>query len=416
MSLRHKASRQRAALENPFVFHAQIANAAGSRLHLIPPENESVSLLRQVKAYHERRSFQAIAHCLENTPGSPPDAVILALTLMIWPAGSYDASTSRYPVSPLTYGQNLDFFSNMNLSPTIIQQIHNFYRLLETRGGIDGLALVGQKHIVSFADTVVSSRLGVRPLWPWPNQLLSVLEAFADLVLDPHAFQLSSVMGRGFSPVQDVNLQRILSLACRLTLALDLFHRDAPMGPPIWQLCPVRNAVQHQLCAVDPPTDPRPSQEEAVDNMVRLATLIYSDFVLFPINEAMGVRPRLAYDLRKALEYLDTHPQSAVFVGWRGFRERELLTWCITMGAMASESTVHQEWYIPRLAQALREDQRLLDWILFHTLMEHFLWWDYVLQPRCWEVWSEAARMLSSAAGVEPATATMPTTRYDDEQ
>jgi hypothetical protein len=50
------------------------------------------------------------------------------------------------------------------------------------------------------------------------------------------------------------------------------------------------------------------------------------------------------------------------------------------MGAMASESTVHQEWYIPRLAQALREDQRLLDWILFQTLMDHFLWWDCVLQ------------------------------------
>ncbi len=149
MSLRHKASRQRAALENPFVLHAQIANAADSRLHLIPPENKSASLLRQVKAYHEQRSFQAIARCLENTPGSPPDAVILALTLMIWPAGTYDASTSKYPVSPLAYGQNLDFFSNMDLSPTVIQHIHNFYRLLETRGGIDGLALVGQKHIVS---------------------------------------------------------------------------------------------------------------------------------------------------------------------------------------------------------------------------------------------------------------------------
>jgi hypothetical protein len=149
MSLRRKASRQRSALEDPFVFHAQIANAAGSRLHLIPPENESASLLRQEQAYHERRSFQAIAHCLENTPGSPPDAVILALTLMIWPAGTYDASTSTYPVSPLTYGQNLDFFSNMNLGPTVIQHIHKFYRLLDTRGGIDGLAQVGQKHIVS---------------------------------------------------------------------------------------------------------------------------------------------------------------------------------------------------------------------------------------------------------------------------
>lgn len=90
----------------------------------------------------------------------------------------------------------------------------------------------------------------------------------------------------------------------------------------------------------------------------------------------------------------------SLWVG-KGNGDRNSQRVCITMGAMASESTVHQEWYIPRLAQALREDQRLLDWTLFQTLMDHFLWWDYVLRPRCWEVWSEAARMLSSAGGVE---------------
>jgi hypothetical protein len=234
----------------------------------------------------------------------------------------------------------------------------------------------------------VSSRLGVRPVWGWPTSLRYLFDAFNDLVLDPHAFQLSLVMGQGFSCLKHRELLSVLMLSCRATLALDLHHRKVDTAPRIWEIAKVRNAIQHRLCCLDPPTELFPSHDDSVYNIARLAALIYSDLVLFPLGDSVSIKPRLAYDLRKALELQSTGdgpPDEA---------EAELMMWCTTMGAIAAYGTVHQEWFVERLTQALREDERLLDWILFQTVMSHYLWWDYVLQPRCWDIWTEATQLV----------------------
>ena len=236
---------------------------------------------------------------------------------------------------------------------------------------------------------MVAVRLGVRPFWPWPPQLLYAVDLFKDLVLDPHAFQVSLILGKGFSFVHHPDLQQTLSLACRAIVGIDLYHRNAPTAPKIWEICPVRNAVMHRLCSLDPPPNSNSSRSDATYNIVRLSALIFGDFVLFPIPDSTSVKPRLVYDLRKALE--------AFFQGSPASRqERDLVTWCTAMGAMASHSTVHKEWYTGHLNSILRDDPRLLDWILFQTLMGHFLWWDFVLYPRCWDIWSEAVQLLAS--------------------
>ena len=59
------------------------------------------------------------------------------------------------------------------------------------------------------------------------------------------------------------------------------------------------------------------------------------------------------------------------------------------MGAIASYGSVHQEWYMERMAQILAEHDHLKDLVLLRTLMAHFLWWDYVLMPRWRDVWKE---------------------------
>ncbi|KAH0831705.1 hypothetical protein FOPE_02778 [Fonsecaea pedrosoi] len=385
---RYEVMRRRDAQEIPFILHAQIVNAGGHRLRLLPANHQSRSLVARAVSYHERKTLEAVADIVQKNPMPPWKSIILALLLVTWPAGTHEEEPSRYPVSPMAKAQNLHLFNNMELTPGRIQQIQRFYRTLEPLGGIDGSPLPDHCHVFSLADTFVSTRLGVRPLWPWPNKLRYACEAFKDLVLDPRAFQLSLVMGRGFSCVQIPGLLRALMLACRATLGIDLYHRKAPAAPIIRDICTVRNAVQHQLCSLDPPLDLVPSHEDSLYNMVRLAALIYSDLVLFPLGESVSIKLQLAYDLRKALELFFTGETLEEQM------ERELTVWCLTMGAMAAHGTVHQEWYVMQLSRSLREDRRLLDWILFQTLMSHFLWWDYVLQPRCWDVWNEAAQQI----------------------
>ncbi|EXJ69144.1 uncharacterized protein A1O5_08079 [Cladophialophora psammophila CBS 110553] len=386
------AMRRRSARENPFILHAQIANAAGHKLRLLPAGHQSRSLVTRAISYHERKALEAVAGILQKDPSPPWETIVLALLLVTWPAGIHEDAPSKYPVSPMATAQNLHLFNNMELTPGRIQQIQRLYRVLEPLGGLDGLSTPDHLHVFSFADTFVSSRLGVRPLWPWPKNLHDAFEAFNNLVLDPDAFQLSLVMGRGFSCVKNAQLLRLLMLACRATLAVDLYQRRVPAAPTIREICTVRNAVQHQLCSLDPPPDLVPSHDDSLYNMVRLATLIYSDLVLFPLGESVSVKSQLAYDLRKALELLFTG------VPLKAQAECELTIWCLTMGTMASSETVHREWYVEQLGRSLREDRRLLDWILFQTLMSHFLWWDHVLQPRCWDGWNEAAQSIQAHA------------------
>ncbi|KIW66430.1 hypothetical protein PV04_05765 [Phialophora macrospora] len=383
-------TRRQAIREHSFMLHAYIANAAGHNLRLHPPGDPARTLLTQARSYHERKTLEAVSDLLRDHTGPVPEGVLLALFITIFPAGDYDAYVCKYPASPLATAQSLHRYANLDVTPGRIQQIQRLSRLLETRGGVDGVSQREWVHAVILADMFVASRLGVRPVWGWPTPLRYLFDAFHDLVLDPHAFQLSRVLGQGFSCLRHRELLQILMLSCRATLALDLHHRKVDAAPQIWEIARVRNAIQHKLCCLDPPTDLVPSHDDSVYNIVRLAALIYSDLVLFPLGDSASIKPRLAYDLRKALELHSAGHGSP----HEAEAEAELMIWCTTMGAIAACGTVHQEWFVERLTQAQREDERLLNWILFQTVMSHYLWWDYVLQPRCWDIWSEATQMV----------------------
>lgn len=154
----HGASRRRVARENPFVLHAQIVNSSGTRLHLLKPDDKTRTVLRQANAYHERKALEEIVKILEATPGPPPDVVVLALTLICWPPGPYNETVSQYPESPMARAQNLDLYSNMEITPKVIQNVQWFYRLLELRGGLEGLSMLGQVNIVNlYVLTVIPS-------------------------------------------------------------------------------------------------------------------------------------------------------------------------------------------------------------------------------------------------------------------
>lgn len=164
------APRRRVARENPFVLHAQIVNSSGTRLHLIRPDDKTRTVLRQANAYHERKALEEIVKILEATPGPPPDAVVLALTLIIWPPGPYNDGASQYPESPMARAQNLDLYSNMEITPKVIRNVQWFYRLLEPRGGLEGLSLRGQVNIVNlYVLSVVLSVSSVDPFLSVPT-------------------------------------------------------------------------------------------------------------------------------------------------------------------------------------------------------------------------------------------------------
>lgn len=149
IAIKHEAARRQAARENAYVFHAQIAHAAGIRLRMIPPGNPTSTMLSQARSYHERKSLGTVGELLQTTTEPASDAMLLALTLLIWPAGPWEESQSKYPMSPLATAQNLGLYSSMELTPSMIQKIQRFHQLVQGRGGVDELRLPGQVHVLS---------------------------------------------------------------------------------------------------------------------------------------------------------------------------------------------------------------------------------------------------------------------------
>ena len=80
-------------------------------------------------------------------------------------------------------------------------------------------------------DTIVSTRLRIRPGWTWPTDIPESLQRTGGHVLDHTAAQLMREMGSGFSGVQHEQLRQTLLLMSETTIALDHCHRGGSSPP-----------------------------------------------------------------------------------------------------------------------------------------------------------------------------------------
>ena len=130
------------------MLHAYICNAAGHNLRLYPPGHPFRTVLTQARSYHERKTLEAVANIMRTSPGAVSDGVLLALCIIIFQAGDYDETKQRYPESPMATAQSLKLYANMDLTPAKIQHIQRYSRLVEARGGLDGISHLGWVHAV----------------------------------------------------------------------------------------------------------------------------------------------------------------------------------------------------------------------------------------------------------------------------
>jgi hypothetical protein len=125
------------------MLHAYITNATAHQLRLYPPHHPARTLLAQARQYHERKTFEAVSIALKSQSEPVPDALLVALFLVVFTAGDYDGHVSKYPASPLAKAQSLHLYTNMEVTPGRILHIQRISRLLDTRGGLDGVSQNG---------------------------------------------------------------------------------------------------------------------------------------------------------------------------------------------------------------------------------------------------------------------------------
>ena len=209
-------------------------------------------------------------------------------------------------------------------------------------------------------------------------------------VLDPVAIDLSTEIGAGFQHLRQSSageqLLDVLDSYAGITVALDHHTRGGPTAPELADLVRVRNCTQHRMLSqMQDPVD-LSNPEQCVHHAIILSTLIFSDMVIFCLPPTQRVKPRLAQMLRQTLE-------TCRLLSFWDVRSQVLL-WCLTMGAIASNFTSNRPWYIDQLLLQT-SSMHIREWYVLDAICSRFLWWKPVCsEPLGW-VWSQ---MISPSA------------------
>ncbi|EXJ64544.1 hypothetical protein A1O7_00880 [Cladophialophora yegresii CBS 114405] len=278
------------------------------------------------------------------TGTGPTDALIMAVTILsIHSQRDESVYAKVHAQSPLARLNHLDIYGSMINDEKHIQGIR---LLVGQKGGLDAIECYGMADTMQLCDLYFASKYSCRPTYAWRKPVKSPVMG-GKHVLDPAAIELDSNLGSGFRYLRHTytgqQLLDVLDAYSEITVALDHHVRGGPTAPELVDLMEVRNCTQHRLLSQLPNPVDLSNSELCLHQAVRLASLIFSDMVIFPLPPTQGVKPRLALMLRQTLETCHLHRS------WE--LHNQVLLWALTLGAIAASYTAQRPWYIGQLLQ-----------------------------------------------------------------
>ena len=299
------------------------------------------------------------------------------------------AKPHGYTESPLTRANRVDIFAKLQITDAHAQAIGTF---VEKKGGLDQITLPGFRNLLCLKDVLQASIKGTQPRLPYVGDKESLVSS-GKHVLDYKALEFNATLGTGFEHAGIVAVSTDLYTAllgvCELTGALDHLQRHENNPPALVDMVEYRLYVQYRLISLAP-VDAMGAlhDDDYTYESCRIAALMYSDLKVWPLPHSTKTRPRLATQLRHTLErHESTTPEV-------GFPEDPLL-WIAMMGAIASNKTKDQDYFLGLLAQ----DARAFTWKDFHSTMRHYIWCDFVVSPLALPLWYQAC-VLRSTMGI----------------
>lgn len=152
-----------------------------------------------------------------------------------------------------------------------------------------------------------------------------------------------------------------------LTIEIDLHHRGVKPISDMALFMDRRNAVQHRLMSlpIGDELDPEAVSSSHMYESIRLAAIIYSAGVTFPLPPYQGIFRRLSSRLKNVLE------DSKFDQCWQ--LSPKLLLWLLVLGGIAALESEERSWYVGTLAVVSRS-LNISEWDDVAEEMAHYLW------------------------------------------
>ncbi|OCT45944.1 hypothetical protein CLCR_00372 [Cladophialophora carrionii] len=424
-------------LHDELLFHVQVALACGLNLALqtVPGVSEALALTRLSHYSTAIRLLKRRIESLEDGDGGASEDLMMSMLILGVNADVEPAMPEAHPPSPLATSQYMHLYGRLTLMPSYATALH---QLVEARGGIFKLRHLALADWLLLADLHHASRTGDRLRYP-PIRAYYSIVASAKHVLDAKAELLSHKLGLGFRVLDDAlftaDLRDAVAKGVEATVALDHYHRYENRPPRLVDVMLAANEAQRTFLNVFP--NRGVGLQQLVHEACRLGMLIFSDMVLFPMPSCTRIKPRLAAELRRVFETLESQGNPEVMHEARcacsSPRIADLILWALTLGGIAASFTDDRSWFEGRLRRRLRlrERERVREgggnsdvdsdagaepeieawplpppsssWPAFKDCVSTFLWWDPVVDEPARDLWEAAMRVAGADVDVPEA-------------
>ena len=244
-------------------------------------------------------------------------------------------------------------------------------------------------------DIARAMRLMARPVFPLRPALLQVAKE-KRYKFDAVATALQGELGIGFRGIgnimRNLKLWSLVTQACDLTAAIDQNHRGAHGKLRLQELALQSYVFEHRLLTLPQtwdeivvPESRMPSVVESIDEITRVALMIYSAMVIFPSSPAARVKQRLSELLRTRLVMLSEHHDGSLSA------YQDLLLWSLVVGGVACyDEPATRAWYVSQIIRYVSACD--LSWEMVDAILHSFLYYDFVFEEPVAALWVQVAR------------------------
>jgi hypothetical protein len=183
---------------------------------------------------------------------------------------------------------------------------------------------------------------------------------------------------------------------CDYTIIVDDYAQGRLMHISMTTLIDLRNGTQHALISLPAAYShlPDPRIDEPLYEACRLAAIIYSILVVFPLPASKAPFPELIIQLKEEL----SNPNSNIKNTWE--RSPELLLWILFMGGIAAIGLPERTWYV-RAISGLAVSMKLSSNARLREILQSFLWLGSTSDGDGCDLWTEVVQY-SMSRGVKP--------------